>query len=208
MKVLIETEAEDFLEKEKFPVAERKIVKDENEALNAAKKIGFPLSMKIISHKILHKSDVGGVKYPLNSEDEIKKAFNELKKIEGFEGALVQKFIPGQYVLVGLKKTNEFGHVLVFGLGGIFVEVMKDVSYRICPVTNEDIREMMKEIKGYKLLTGFRGSKVVNLKAIEDVLLRTSNLTKKFENIKELDINPLVINEKEAVIVDARIVFE
>lgn len=208
MKILIENEAEDFLEKEKFPVAIRKVVKNEKEITNIIKKIGFPLSMKIISHKILHKSDVGGVKYPLNSEEEAINAFNELRKLEGFEGVLAQKFVSGKSVIVGLKKTNEFGHVLVFGLGGIFVEVMKDVSYRICPVSIKDIKEMMGEIKGYKLLKGMRGEKAVNLDAIEKVLLEASKLAEKYKNIKELDINPLIVNEKDAVIVDARIVLE
>lgn len=205
MEVLVEKEAEDFLEKEGFKVAERKATKTENEMLKAAKKIGFPLVLKVYSKKIIHKSDVGGVKTDIRNEEEARIAYKEIMSIKDSEGCLVQKFIPGDWFLVGIKKDPTFNHVLVFGTGGIYTEIVKDISLRICPVSLKEIRNMMKETKAYKILEGVRGEKL-NVKAVEEVLKKTSDLTKKHPNIKELDINPLVVNEKEAVAVDVRIV--
>lgn len=205
MEVLVEKEAEDFLEKEGFKVAERKATKTEKEMLKAAKKIGFPLVLKVYSKKIIHKSDVGGVKTDIRNEEEARIAYKEIMSIKDSEGCLVQKFIPGDWFLVGIKKDPTFNHVLVFGTGGIYTEIVKDVSLRICPVSLKEIRGMMKETKAYKILEGVRGKKL-NVKAVEEVLKKTSDLTKKHPNIKELDINPLVVNEKEAVAVDVRIV--
>lgn len=207
MEVLVEKEAEDFLEKEGFKVAERKATKTEKEMLKAAKKIGFPLALKVYSKKIIHKSDVGGVKTDIRNEEEAKVAYKEIMSIKDSEGCLVQKFIPGDWFLVGIKKDPTFNHVLVFGTGGIYTEIVKDISLRICPVSLKEIRNMMKETKAYKILEGIRGKKL-NVKAVEEVLKKTSDLTKKHPNIKELDINPLVVNEKEAVAVDVRIILD
>ena len=206
MEVLTEKEAEDFLEKKGFPVARRMTALNLEETINAAKKIKFPLVLKIVSKKIIHKSDVHGVKVNIKNNEELKKAFNELKKIQNFEGVMVQEYLEGQSMLVGLKNDATFGHVLVFGLGGIYTEVLKDVSFRVCPINNKDVIEMVKEIKGYKILEGIRGESKVNFYAIYRVLLALSELTKKFKNIQELDINPLIVNEKYAKIIDARIV--
>ena len=208
MKVLIERGAEDFLEKHKFPVAKRVVIKKENEIELAVKKLSFPLSMKIIGKNILHKSDVGGVKLDIRNLAEASKAFKELKKIKGFEGVLIQKFIEGKYVLLGLKKTREFGHVIAFGLGGVFTEVISDVSFRVCPVKEKDVTEMMDEIKGKSVLYGLRGSKRANINAIKNILLKLSKLSEKYPDIKELDINPVVVGPKKAEIVDARVIFE
>ncbi len=208
MRILTEKEAEDFLEKNRFPVAERIVIKKEEQIEEAIKKVDFPVSMKVIGKSILHKTDVGGVKLNIKTLDEAKKAFNSLRKIKGFQGVLVQEFVPGKYVLIGLKKTNEFGHVLAFGLGGIFTEVISDVSFRVCPVKEQDALEMIDEIKGKQILYGIRGQKRVNISAIKKILLKISNLSLKYPKIKELDINPVIVNAKEAKIVDARIIFE
>lgn len=208
MKVLVEKDAEDFLEKNKFPVTKRNFIKSISEIESAAKKLKFPISMKIVGKKILHKTDVGGVKLDIRNLDEAKKAFKELKKIRGFEGVLVQKFIEGKYVLIGLKKTKEFGHVLAFGLGGVFTEVISDVSFRVCPVKEKEVLEMINEIKGKKILYGLRGSRRVNISAIKNILLKLSDLSKKYPSIKELDINPVIVGSKKAEIVDARVIFE
>lgn len=208
MRILTEKDAENFLEKNSFPVAERMTITKEEQIEGASKKIKFPVSMKIIGKDILHKTDVGGVKLNIKTLEEAKKAFCSLKKIHGFQGVLVQKFIPGKYVLIGLKKTNEFGHVLAFGLGGIFTEVISDVSFRVCPIKEKDVAEMINEIKGKQILFGVRGQKSVNISAIKKILLKLSNLSLKYPDIKELDINPVIVNTKEAKIVDARIIFE
>jgi acetyl-CoA synthetase (ADP-forming) len=207
MKVLVEKEAEDFLEKEGFPVAKRKLVRTEEEMLKATKEIGYPLVLKVVSKKILHKSDVGGVKTDLRSEEEARAAFKEIMNIKDAEGCLVQKFIIGDWFLIGLKKDPTFNHVLAFGTGGIYTEVIKDVALRICPISIEEVRKMMKETKSYKILEGIRGKRL-NIESVENLLLKTSDLTKKYPNIQELDINPLVVNEKESVVVDVRIVLD
>jgi len=207
MKVMVEKEAEDFLEKEGFPIAKRRIAKTEDEMIIAAKEIGYPLVLKVNSEKILHKSDVGGVKVDIRNEEEAKLAFKEIINIKDSEGCLIQKFIPGDWFLIGIKKDPTFNHVLAFGTGGIYTEVIKDVALRICPVDIKEIRKMMKETKGYKILEGARGKKL-NIEAVENLLKKTSDLAKKYPNITELDINPLVVNEKEAIVVDVRIVLD
>jgi acyl-CoA synthetase (NDP forming) len=207
MNILAEKEAEDFLEKNGFPVARRVIVKDLNQAIKAVEKIRYPVVLKIVSKKILHKSDVGGVKLGIKNEEELKKAFEEIKKIKYFEGAIVQEYLDGKYIICGLKKDETFGHVLVFGLGGIFTEVIKDVSFRVCPINKKEAEEMMKEIKGYQILKGIRGERAANISSISDVLIKLSNLAQKHKNIQELDINPLIVNEKFSKVIDARIVF-
>ena len=155
MEVLTEKEAEDFLEKKGFPVARRMTASNLEETLNAAKKIKFPLVLKIVSKKIIHKSDVHGVKVDIKNNEELKKAFNELKKIQNFEGVMVQEYLEGQSMLVGLKNDATFGHVLVFGLGGVYTEILKDVSFRVCPINNKDVMEIVKEIKSYKGIRHF-----------------------------------------------------
>lgn len=207
MKILVEKEAEDFLEKEGFPIAKRKLVKTEEEMLKAAKEIGYPLVLKVVSEKIIHKSDVGGVKTDLRSESEARTAFNEIMNIKNAEACLVQRFVIGDWFLIGLKKDPTFNHVIAFGTGGIYTEVVKDVALRICPINTEEIRKMMKETKSYKVLEGVRGKRL-NIESVESLLLKTSDLTRKYPNIQELDINPLVVNEKESVVVDVRIVFD
>ena len=207
MKILVEKEAEDFLEKEGFPVAKRKLANTEEEMLKASQEIGYPLVFKVHSQKILHKSDVGGVKVDIRNKEEAKAAYKEVINIKNSEGCLIQKFVPGDWFLIGLKKDPTFNHVLAFGTGGIYTEVIKDVALRICPVSKDEIRKMMQETKGYKILEGVRGKKL-NIKSVEKLLKKMSDLSKKHPSIQELDINPLVVNEKEAIVVDVRIVFE
>ena len=207
MEVLAEKEAEEFLERRGFPIAKRIFASSYEECVKAAKKMGFPLVLKIVSKKILHKSDVHGVKLDIKNKEELKKAFDELKKIKDFEGAMVQEYLDGKFIITGLKKDPTFGHVIAFGIGGIFTEIIKDVAFRVCPITKKDAIEMIKEIKGYKILEGTRGEKPINFYALLRVLLALSELSKRYQNIEELDINPLIVNGKNAKIVDARIVF-
>jgi len=207
MKIMIEREAEDFLEKEGFPVVERVEVKNEVQLLNNARRLGFPLAMKVVSQKVLHKTDVGGVKLDIKTEDELKQAFHELEKIQDFESVLIQKYTQGNFVLVGIKKDPTFGHVIAAGLGGIFTEVMKDVSFRVVPLTKDDALQMIEELKSYPILKGVRGMKA-NLDSIIEIILKLSKLAEKYPKIQELDINPIVVNEEKSIIVDARIIFE
>lgn len=204
IKILTEKEAEDFLEKENFPVVKRKLAKNKKEILQYAKEIGFPVVLK--NPALLHKTEKNAIKVNI-TEKNIEKAYEELKKTKP-SSILIQKQIEGSEILIGLKKDPSFGHVIAFGLGGIYSEILKDVSFRICPITKKDAATMIREIRGYQLLKGARGRKPVNTKLIENILIKISNLTKKYPNIKELDINPFIINKNFAKIVDARIIFD
>lgn len=198
----MEKEAEDFLSKNGFPVVEASLFSNNKKAYIYAKKLKFPVVLKISGK--LHKSDLNGVKVNVREEDFLNE-FDNLKKIT--KKVMVQECLDGKQVILGIKKDQTFGHALLFGMGGIFVETLKDVSFRVCPVEKKDIGEMITEIEGYPILAGIRGEKPVNFNEIKNILLKLCKLSKKYNNIEELDINPLIVNHKEAKIVDARIVF-
>ncbi|MFH1239652.1 MAG: acetate--CoA ligase family protein [Candidatus Diapherotrites archaeon] len=206
MPVLDVFESQNLLKKYGIPVVKSDLCKNEASLTSALKTTRFPLAMKVVSSAISHKTEAQGVKLGVSSALEAKKAFNQLKKLRGFEGALVQEMLSGTEIIIGGKRDATFGPTVLFGLGGIFVEVMKDVSLRVCPISSRDAAEMISEIKGYKLLTGFRGSEPVKLSAINDCLLKTSKMMLQEEQIKELDINPLFADSKGVKAVDARVV--
>ncbi len=214
MKILTEHEAKKVLSKYGIPVTQGSIAKSADEAFRIASSIGFPVAMKISSPDISHKSDVGGVVLNIKKED-VKAAYSDMitrikKAVPGasIEGVLVQQMAPsGHEVIVGIKKDAQFGHALMFGLGGIFVEIYKDVSFRVTPIDKKEALEMISEIKGYPILKGIRGKKPADVDAVADVLVSVSELAQK-ENIVELDINPLIVGEKGAVAVDARAIVE
>ncbi|MBN2112431.1 acetate--CoA ligase family protein [Candidatus Woesearchaeota archaeon] len=215
MQKMIETEkAFGILKRFSVLYAEWKIAKKPEQAARFAAKIGFPVAMKIISKKVVHKSDVGGVKVDLKNEKEVAAAFDEItksakEKIKAKpEGILVQKMESGREVIIGLKRDPQFGAVVMFGLGGVFVEVMKDVSFRIAPLTKDDCIEMIEEIKGYPILKGARGQASVNINALVKILMAVSSIGLKNKKITEIDLNPVIVNEKSAVVVDARIISE
>lgn len=213
-KILTEHETKNLLAKYGIPVMKESIATSTDEALAIALHIGTPVAMKISSPDIPHKSDVGGVALNVRRED-VPTTYNEImsrikKAAPGahIEGILVQQMAsPGQEVIVGLKKDAQFGHAIMFGLGGIFVEVYKDVSFRVVPIDRSDALEMISEIKGYPILKGIRGKKPVDIAAIAGVLVSVSDLAEK-ENIIELDVNPLIVNESGAIAVDARAMVE
>ena len=171
----------------------------------------MPLVLKIISPQAIHKTEVNGIKI-VNHKDDIFPAFEDLlavakkNKIK-IDGILVQEFIEGQQLIIGLKKDSVFGHVIVFGLGGIFTELMNDVAIRKCPITLAESQEMIDELKSSKLFHGFRNIKL-NIQVLKDALVAVSKLPQKHKDIKELDINPFILNAKEGKAVDVRIVFE
>jgi acetyltransferase len=173
--------------------------------------IKAPLVMKILSPDAIHKTEFGGVNIVHRSE-ETESAFNELisnakKHKLKLKGILVQKFIEGQQLIIGLKKDPVFGPVILFGLGGVFTELLSDVSIRKCPINKEEADTMIKELKSKKLFEGFRNIKL-NLDKLKEDLVEISKLPQKNKNISELDINPYILNEKTAFAVDARIVLE
>lgn len=206
MEILTEYSAEQFLETNGFPVAERRIFSEPLEAYDYAQRLGFPVALKVVSDKLLHKTELNAVRLNVN-KDEFLKIFSELKNIKiEKEGVLVQKFVHGEYILIGLKRDETFGHVIVVGLGGVFAEVIKDVSFRVLPINRKDALSMLKELNGYSILEGYRGDKI-NIDLVLDNIIKVSKLAEKYPEILELDINPLVVNSRSAKIVDARIVF-
>lgn len=214
--ILTEFESKKILKQAGIPVVETKLAKTQKEAVSLSQKMGFPVALKIASPDVIHKSDSGGVKLSVNSVAEVKKSYDEiLKKVRKqypdgvVHGVSVQKmFRPGTEVIIGTSKDPQFGPVIMFGLGGIFVELLKDVSFRVIPVERRDAQEMIKEIKGYPLLQGYRGKEPANLSALVEIILKTSKLIEENPQIKELELNPVFAYQNKAVAVDARIILE
>lgn len=214
--ILTEIESKEILGRAGIDVVETRLAASEREAIECAREIGFPLVMKIHSHDIVHKSDSGGVRLGLNDEDDIKIAYREITTSAAqkypeakIDGVSVQKMAgPGMEVIIGAYRDPQFGPVLMFGLGGILVEVLKDVSFGLIPVTRKDAGRMIKEIRGYALLEGYRGNEPVDISLLENYLLNVSVLMENNPRIKELDINPIIACRDSAVAVDARIVLE
>jgi acetyltransferase len=184
-------------------------------ATTAAEKIGYPVVMKIVSPQITHKSDVGGVRVGLANRGDVSRAYDEImaaadKAPEALiVGVAVQKMAPsGIELVVGMSKDPQFGPVLMFGLGGTLVEVLKDLAFRIVPLTRQDAQAMIRQIRAYRLLEGYRGQPPVDIPHIEELLLKVSKMAEENPEIKEMDINPLIAYDKGAIAVDARIILE
>jgi len=215
-KHLTEHEAKLVLHEYGVPIPKEMVAKNIDEAIAYAREIGYPVVLKVVSTDILHKSDVGGVIYGVKSGPDVRRAYNKINENVArkapnakIDGILVQEFAPkGEETIVGISQDPQFGPVVVFGMGGIFVEVMKDVALRVAPITEQDATEMVKEIKGYSILKGFRGRPQADVKAIIDVLLKVSKLAIEQPDIKELDINPLFVFEKDhgVLAIDARMI--
>ena len=214
--LLTEVESKELLKKAGIPVVEAKLSRSKKEAISISKEMGFPVVMKISSSDVVHKSDSGGVKLGLANAAQVGKAYSELMSSvkraypeAEIQGVSVQTMAPpGVEVIVGMSKDPQFGPVLMFGLGGILVEVLKDVSFRIVPVTARDAREMIREIKGYPILEGYRGQKPASIPTLEKLIVKVSQFIEKNPHIKELDLNPIFAYPDKAVAVDARIILE
>jgi acyl-CoA synthetase (NDP forming) len=187
-----------------------------DEILQAAQGLGFPVVLKVISLDILHKSDFGCVHLNLKNRDEIAKAhakvLNNIKQANlgaGIEGFLIQKMAPeGHETIIGLAEDPTFGKIILFGMGGIFVEVLKDVAIRKIPITSIDARDMIEEIKGFKIMQGARGKEPANLNLLQEILMQTSCLGQENEEIKELDLNPVFVDSQNAWVADPRIILK
>lgn len=200
MKQFTEKEAEDFLEKNKFPVVQREFIKNKKDLKKI--KIPFPWVMKVSSTKIMHKAKIGGVKTNLNSLEQAEKHFETISKIEDFEEAIIQKQIRGKEIILGIKATPEFGHVIMFGKGGTNVEKEKDVSFRIIPIKEEEIISMIKDTKFSRELSK------QEIESSVDAIKKLQEIIKKNTHIVELDINPLMINDRKYMVADARYVMK
>jgi acetate---CoA ligase (ADP-forming) subunit beta len=212
--LLTEIESKEVLQEAGIPVVVAALALDSKAAAKAAQQMGFPAVLKIISPDIAHKSDVGGVLLGLESKDEVERAFDEIMAAvkaaqpdARIEGVAVQKMAPaGTEVIIGMSKDPQFGPVMMFGLGGVFVEVLKDVTFRIVPLEPRDAREMVREIKGFAVLEGVRGQPAADLGALENLILRVSEFIGAHPEVEELDLNPVIAYPDGAVAVDARIV--
>jgi len=213
---LLEHESYEILKAYHFPVIKSFLARNKMEAAEAAQKIGFPVVLKIASPDILHKFDFGGVKLNLKNKNEVHKAYDEIlenimaKKPEAkIRGVIVEEMASqGKEIILGMNRDPQFGPILMFGLGGIYVEALEDVTFRLAPIRELTATIMIKRTKTHKILEGFRGGPVYDTEAVAECLKRLSQLVTDFEDIKELDINPLIVYEKGkgCTIVDARII--
>ncbi|MDP2944976.1 MAG: acetate--CoA ligase family protein [Atribacterota bacterium] len=211
---LLETEAKELLKEYGIPVPDFRLIKSEDEIIGLAKEINFPTVMKIVSPDIIHKTDAGGVKVNIKDEKEAKLAYQEIifqakkyNKEARISGVITYTMVPqGTEIIIGMMKDPHFGPVAMFGLGGIFVEVLKDISFRILPIEERDAEEMINEIKGFKILKGARGEGPKDIKAIKNLLLKISQLALENPEISEIDLNPVFIFEKGLQVIDARMV--
>ena len=211
---LSQHDAMKVLEAYGLPIAKTEFAKTREEAVKSAKRIGFPVAMKIVSPDVIHKFDVGGVKLDLTSERDVLESFNEIMRNvksqlpkAGLEGVVVQEHVRGgRETIVGMRRDPKFGPLLMFGLGGIYVEAYRDVSFRLAPVRELGAHNMISQIRGSKILEGFRGQPPSDIKALAECIERTSQLALELEDVQELDVNPLVAFEKGCRAVDARII--
>lgn len=189
-----------------IPVVREMVVSSESEALNAAREIGFPVVMKVVGP--VHKTDVGGVVLNVRNEESVRKEFAHLMKIEEATGVLIAQMAFGTELFIGAKYEPKFGHVILCGLGGIYVEVMKDVTSGLAPLTMDEAMSMIRNLKSYRILQGYRGKRGVNIRYFAEIMVRLSSLLRFATEIKELDINPLIGQGNDIFAVDARIRIE
>jgi acyl-CoA synthetase (NDP forming) len=214
--ILTEIESKELIKQAGISVSETKLATSGEEASSLSRQLGFPVVLKVASADIVHKSDAGGVKLGLRTSKQVGKAYDDILGAirqkypqAAIQGVSVQKMArPGVEVIIGMSKDAQFGPVLMFGLGGILVEVLKDVSFRIVPLERRDAAEMVREIKGYPLLEGYRGQEAVDVSNLEEMLLKVSEFVEKYPEIKELDLNPIFAYGRGAIAVDARVILE
>ena len=214
--LLSEVESKLLLEEAGIPVVTTRLATSREESVRIAEEIGLPAVLKIVSPDVTHKSDVGGVKVGLETADQVSSAYDSIMSstraaapTASIEGVSVQSMAePGVEVIVGATRDPQFGHVVMFGLGGVLVEMLRDVSMRLVPVEQRDARAMIREIKGLPLLQGYRQYPPCDLDSLEEVILGLSRFLEEHPEVRELDLNPVLCYPKGLVAVDARVVLE
>jgi len=214
--LLTEIESKEILKEAGISVSDTKLAASREEAISISKQFGFPVVLKIASPDIVHKSDAGGVQLGLRTSKQVGKAYDDILRAiipkypeAVIQGVSVQKMAhPGVEVIIGMSKDAQFGPVIMFGLGGILVEILKDVSFRIVPLTKRDAGEMIREIKGYPLLEGYRGQEPVDVSNLEEWLVKVSDFVERNPEVEEIDLNPIFAYSNDALAVDARIILE
>ena len=214
--LLMEIEAKDMLRQAGVSVVDTRLATSREAAMATSRELHFPVVLKIASPDVVHKTDAGGVKLNLRTTAQVGKAYDEIMQSvktkcpqARIDGVSVQQMArPGVEVIIGMSKDPQFGPVIMFGLGGVWVEILKDVAFRIVPLERRDAREMIHEIKGLPLLQGYRGQEAADLTNLEDLILKVSAFVEQHPEIKELDLNPVFAYKDGAVAVDARVVLE
>lgn len=214
---LMEHESKEIVSEFKIPTTTFDIAQNTDEAINIAEKVKYPVVLKIVSPDIIHKTDIGGVKLNLKNAHEVENGFKDIMNKVKSEvpnatilGVMVYHFSPKGVaeVIIGMTSDPQFGPTIMFGLGGIFVELLRDVSFRLLPITKREAQEMAKETKAYPILRGYRGKSPADFNALVDILVRVSDLVDLHEEIAQIDLNPTIVYEKGAIAIDSRIILK
>jgi acetyltransferase len=210
---LTEEEGKDVLRAYGIKAPAERVVARRDKVIQAAREIGYPLVMKVSSPDIAHKTDVGGVITDISNDRAAKNAFDQIyaninKRMPQarIRGVIIQETVHGEEVIVGVTCDPQFGPLITFGLGGLYVEVLKDVSHRLAPITVAEAKQMIAEVKSYPILLGTRGRKALDINAVADTIMRVSQISQDFEEIQEIEINPLMVQEEGCIAVDALVV--
>jgi acetate---CoA ligase (ADP-forming) subunit beta len=211
-KILTEVESKNLIRCFNIPTNEYILVNSKEDIHEALRRIGFPVAIKVVSPSVIHKSDLGLVKIRLNNEESVIEAYEEMKSIveelgiTDVHGFSIQRYVDGLELIAGCTNDEQFGPIVMVGIGGIFVEVYKDVCFRLAPLSERDAEEMLQSLRGYTILTGLRSRYKPSLNDVKQILLGLSDLILSIPDIKEVDINPLIASKDLVVAVDARII--
>ena len=204
-----EPQAKRFLSLAGLDVPRFSLARGVEEAIRFAKEINYPIVGKVVSQKVIHKSDINGVEVGIDSERRVREAFHRLSNIEGFEGMLVEEMLSGLELIIGAKNDYQFGPVVLFGIGGVWVEIYRDIILRMAPLGQRDIDSMTRCIKARPLLEGYRGSNPVNFKELNRLLMTFSDLVMDLESdIESIDLNPVFCSSNKCIIADVRILLK
>jgi succinyl-CoA synthetase beta subunit len=211
-RILVETESKGILEQWGIPTVPGVVATSGEEALRLAHSIGFPVVQKILSPDIIHKTEVGGVKLNLTTDQDVHSGFHEIMEnakrncpSASVLGVTVQKMVSGIEVVIGTTKDPQFGYVLMFGMGGVWVELLEDITFRLIPIDRVDAEEMIRDIKGFPVLKGYRGLRA-DLESLAGMLMKVSDLIVAYPDIDEMDLNPVITSPAGSVVADARII--
>jgi len=206
---VLEPDAKRILDLTGFDVPRSKTVKTPAEATDAASTIGYPVVAKVVSPDLIHKSDTGGVVVGIENDIRLIDAFNRFSKFDGFEGMLVEEMVSGVELIVGAKIDLQFGLVILLGFGGTAAEIYQDISLRMAPLSQSDVHSMIKNLKAYKILEGYRGSEPIHMDRLVDTVKRFSGLmTELGEQVESFDLNPVICSSERCVVADARIILK
>lgn len=203
---VMEPEAKKIFKIAGFDLPEFAFAESAGEAVILAGKTGYPVAVKVVSPKIIHKSDAGGVEVNIRNDKELKTVFNRFSKMDGFTGLLVENMVKGTELIIGAKTDRQFGPVILLGIGGVGVEIYSDTAIRMAPVKKKDVGSMIDELKAKKIIEGFRGSEPVDVEKLSSMLVKFSELAIGLEDeIESIDLNPVMCGGSKCVIADARI---